>query len=373
MKNTNNIKLNSKNFDNVLNNIIDEISNDNQMNDFVDIEMDNMNIDNITIDNNENTIKDKNEESNALLNKIDMMTINNGWNDKNEKIIISLGENASSYKWMHERCASMYKLIHKIFSIILILFSTGLSAESIIPNDPNNTAISVLRRVFTYVITVLSVLQNFLNMEQLSEQHKSAATRYSELYHDIQKQMCLFRRDRDNAMTYLSNALKKYDSLVVAGPSINSIILNQFKNTFKNAEISIPDIADRIQKIEIITEPNDFSSQNNNNNNNSSNGNLQFQVQGDGQVQRFMYKIKKADKNKDEDLEKNSPNQKRYARYGNSNLKQINDVLKIHGDVTDTDIHNANEVELRELRKKFLDGKSSFEYERFKKHNTETD
>jgi hypothetical protein len=332
------------------------------MNDFIDIEMDNI----TNANNNQDKIVE-NEDS-QLLNKIDMMTINNGWNDKNEKIIISLGENASSYKWMHERCASMYKLIHKIFSIVLILFSTGLSAESIIPNDPNNTAISVLRRVFTYVITVLSVLQNFLNMEQLSEQHKSASMRYSELYHDIQKQMCLFRRDRDNATTYLSNALKKYDSLVVSGPSINSIVLNQFKNTFKNAEISIPDIADRIQKIEIITEPNDFSSQSMNNSNEGE------KHENSNAVQKFMYRINK-DKDKDEnkDLEKNISTQKRYARYGNSNLKQIHDVLKIHGDVTDTDIHNANEVELKELRKKFLDSKSSFEYERFKKHNTETD
>lgn len=359
--NRNNIKLNSTNFDNVLNNIIDEISysnSDDQMDKFDNIELNNNDI-NLN-DNDINIIEESNFQNpteNSLLNKLDLMTLNNGWNDKNEKIVISIGENASSYKWMHEKSASMYKLIHKIFSIVLILFSTGLSAESIIPDDQSNVAISVLRRIFTYIITVLSILQNFLKMEQLSEQHMSAATRYSELYHDIQKQMCMFRKDRNNAIQYLSNVLKRYDSLVVAGPNIDSIVLNQFKTTFKNAEISIPDIADRIQKIEIITEPNTIinmknMSDNNNNNNNNHNNN----------------KNKSLDNKNGNDL-----SNKRYARFGNSNLKQIHDVFKIQGDLTDSDIQNANNIELKELRKKFLDGKLSFEYDRFKKHNTETD
>lgn len=348
MKNANNIKLNSGNFDSVLNNILQDVI-EPQENMNPDTKGDAINDQNLNFEIEDST--NDNVNNDTLLNKLDVMSINNGWNDKNEKIVISIGENASSYKWMHERSASMYKLIHKIFSIVLILFSTGLSAESIIPNDPGNVAISVLRRVFTYVITVLSVLQNFLNLEQLSEQHMSASNRYSELYHDIQKQMCMFRKDRNNATFYLSDVLKRYDSLVIAGPTINGIILNQFKNTFQNAEISIPDIADRIQKIEIITEPN-----------------LNLMNVQKGIAQNKNEKGIDRRGNKSEDS-----SQKRYARYGNSNLKQIHDVFKIHGDLTDNDIESANNYELRELHKKYLDSKSSFEYERFKKHNTETD
>jgi len=353
MKNSNNIKLNSKNFDDVLNNIIQEVTNpmEQSQSPYQKNEI------------NEDIIEIQPDQP-SLLNKLDVMTLNNGWNDKNEKIIISIGENASSYKWMHERCASTYKLIHKIFSVVLILFSTGLSAESIIPNDENNQAISILRRVFTYIITVLSVIQNFLKMEQLSEQHMSAATRFSELYHEIQQQMCMFRRDRNNATEYLSTVLKKYDSLVVAGPSINTIVLNQFKNTFRNAEISIPDIADRIQKIEIITEP---STQNYNQKQNPTSNN------NDSFIPRLLSLSNANDNNNNNNANIEGQSQKRYAKYGNSNLKQIHDVFKIHGDFTDSDLQNANNIELKELRKKFLQEKSSFEFERFKNHNNEND
>ena len=49
-----------------------------------------------------------------VLHKADLMRLNNGWNDKNERIIISVGENAASYKWMHEKCANYHKFIYKL-------------------------------------------------------------------------------------------------------------------------------------------------------------------------------------------------------------------------------------------------------------------
>jgi hypothetical protein len=340
MRNTNNIKLNSRNFDDVLNNIVGEVTTS-QMEPELTVEDDNAILAQI---NEENVIPN---ENNNVLTKFDTMILNNGWNDKNEKIVISIGENASSYKWMHEKSSSLYKLIQKIFSILLILFSTGLSAESILPTDNNNEIINTIRSIITYIITVLTVLQNFLKLEQLGEQHTSSAVRFSELYHDIQQQMCMFRKDRKNAIEFLSTVLKKYDSLVVAGPSIDTIVLNQFKNTFKNSETSIPDIADRIEKIEIITEPNTTSE------------NSQNMVQNKG----FSTTVNSTNKNIN----------KTYAKYSNSNLKQINDVFKINGDVSDLDIKNAQDIELKQLRKKFLDEKSSYEFQRFRNNNSEND
>lgn len=215
-------KINSRNFDNVLNTLINQIPEE-------IIEMDNIN------------------------NKLDYMLLTNGWNDKNERIIISIGENAASYKWMHEKSAARYKLINQIFSIIMIVFSTGLSAEIIIPAE-NNLILDIFRKIFTFVITLFSVLQNFLKYEKLAEQHLSSANSFGQLYHGIQQQMCMYRKDRTLAITYVTDTLKQYDNLIVNGPRIVSTIIHNFKNTFKNAEISVPDIADRIQKIEIVSE-----------------------------------------------------------------------------------------------------------------------
>jgi hypothetical protein len=278
------------------------------------------------------------DEQNNIPQKLDLIALNNGWNDKNEHIIISIGENAASYKWMHERSASYYKTLSKVLNVLLILFTSGLSAESVLPNEDGNNQtaqiIIITRNVITYIITIISILQNFLKLDQMHEQHMSFAGSFSQLYHDIQQQMCMYRRNRRNATKYLSDTLKKYDNLVINGPNILQNVINNFKNTFKNSSISLPDIADRIQKIEIISEP----------------------------AQKSPIQLESQDNQ-----------QKRYGRYGICNLNQIHSAFQIHGDITDKDLENANSVELQFLRKKFLTEKSNFEFQRYLQHTQEED
>lgn len=239
-------------------------------------------------------------------NKVEIINLFNGWNDKNERIIISIGENASSYKWLHEKSAKYYNYINKILNILLIIFSTSLSAESFIPsnNTTLKTNIEIVRKIFVYIITIISVVQNFLKYEKLSNEHLQFAKKFSTIYHSIQQEMCMYRRHRKNATKYLSDILKQYDSLVIDGPTINNIILDNYKKTFKT---DLPDITDK-QKIEIITE---------NNNNNDTPINILS------------------------------------SKSLNCNLDDIQKIFQIHGDISDNDIQNCNNIELKEIKEKY--------------------
>jgi hypothetical protein len=257
------------------------------------------------------------QSTSEIQHKLDIMSMNNGWNDKNERIVISVGENAAAYKWMHEKSAANFKALSQIFSIIQIIISTLLSAETIIPSSNTSTSIDILRRILVYMMTVLSILQNFLKYEELSERHNSASNSFGHLYHEIQEQMCMYRRYRHNATKYVSLVLKQYDSFVVNGPSIEKGIINKFKSTFQDTGISMPDVADKIQRIEIITEP----------------------------------KI-----------------ENKFC-----NLNTIHNAFQIHGDITDKDIENTSAIELKQLRTKFFNEKAIYEYNRYIQHNSEFD
>lgn len=213
----------------------------------------------------QNNIKNKDDSLNdiRIKNKIDLMNVNNGWNDKNEQLLISIGENAASYKWMHEESSNYRNTLYNIISILLTVLSSLLSIQTLFPSDlcndnGYNLIIVIIKQIVLYIITILSFLQSFLNLQVLGQKHIVASGLFSELYHDIQEQMCMFRKDRENAKRYVSECLKKYDSLVVNNPDINSYIVKKFQRTFVNTGISLPTIIDKIQKIQIITEePND--------------------------------------------------------------------------------------------------------------------
>lgn len=287
--------------------------------------------------------------SEDVLHKAEIMAFNNSWNDKNEQIIISIGENSASYKWMHEKCASYHKFIHRFTSILLIILSTALSAETIIPNNYNDKCnsdftLDIIKRIFVYIVTVLSVLQNFLKSQETGEKHLIAASSFSNLYHDIQQQMCMFRRDRINATRYVSDCLKQYDSLIINNPDISSHVLKKLKNTFNNTGISLPDIADKIKKIEIIAEDSPTPKYNKNNKNNKNKGISVISANN---------------------INKNQSNI--------CNLAEIHNAFQIQGDISDKDLENINSIELKSLREKFLDKKSNYEYQRFLQHSHEND
>ena len=283
----------------------------------------------------------------SILHKADLLVLNNGWNDKNEKIIISIAENSASYKWMHERCASYHKTIYKFTSILLIILSTGLSTETIINNDDPIVKLSI--QIITYLVTVISVLQNFLKSEEIGEKHLMAANEFSKLYHDIQQQMCMFRRDRTNATKYVSDCLKLYDSLIINNPDINSYIIKEFKRTFKNADISLPDIADKIQKIEIITEPHSYT---------ITNIDKHLDINSENDSQDISNHITNSITNK-------------YNTHLSNNLASIHNAFQIHGDFSDKDLENINYTELQQIKNKLF--KYNYEYERFLQHSHEKD
>jgi len=285
---------------------------------------------------------DKNNNTNLILHKTNIILLNNGWNDKNEQLIISIGENAASYKWMHERTSDYYKNVSSIFNILLIILAIFLSAETIIPPSyiEDNMAIFISKQILTYILTILTILQNFFKYDQLIEKHMNASLQFNELYHDIQKQMCMYRRDRINATMYLSENLKRYDSLVINNPDILKSIIKVFKKTFKHTNLALPDIADRIQKIEIITENN---------------------VQNVKNV-----KTQNVNSTKTEELSSSS------SELCN-NLSNIYNIFQIHGDISDNDIQNLKQNELNDIKQVFSKNKIDYEYQRFLQHSKETD
>ena len=195
---------------------------------------------------------DASEVSSKVRDKISVMKMNNSWNDRNERLIVSIGENAAGYKWMHEKSAQMYNIISTVLGLSLVILNTGLSAQTLLPTTDG--AGRIVQDVIIYIVTLISVVKNFLKHEELAAKHLSTASKFAELYHSVQQQMVLYRKDRPNAVDFIRTSLRTYDDLIVGGPEIGPIITHQFKRLFSNSQISLPDIADRIQRIEITTE-----------------------------------------------------------------------------------------------------------------------
>lgn len=283
------------------------------------------------------------ESSKSVLRKTELMFLNNGWNEKNEQIIISIGENSASYKWMHEKSASEHTFIYKFTNMLLIILSTTLSADTLFSSS-NNEVFDIIKRIFIYLVAIISVLQNFFRSQEVSAAHSKAAEQFFNLYHDIQQQMCMFRRDRKKANYYVADCLKQYDSLVIESPDINSRILRMFVKTFKITDNALPDIVDKIQKIEVIKEDIEYPISAKNNN---------FTV--------FDLNNKK--------LDVSNEDTKSFKKC--NGLSTIHSAYQIQGDITDRELNEMDLPDLKRLKRNFLNEKSNYEYERYLQHSNE--
>lgn len=171
----------------------------------------------------------ENSNERSKLNKIDILVLNNGWNDRNESVIVNIGKNCEKYMTLHNLSSSKYTLYNRIVSVVIIFFNSGLSIQTIFGDSSdkcnNNNGLVITQNIFIYIVTLLSVINNFLKFEKFSTKHKYSSIKFSELYHNIQKIMCAYRKDRPNAVKYISDAFKKYDNLIMESPTIPSNIM----------------------------------------------------------------------------------------------------------------------------------------------------
>lgn len=204
-------------------------------------------------------IKKSNEsvsDNSVRLNKVDILILNNGWNDKNEKLIVSIGYSSNIYKNLHEKTAIRYNFYDKLINLPLLMLSVFLSTNAIA--EFLDTNYIIIRRLTVFIVTVFSVLNTFLKYAELSTKHSYAAGTFNNVYNDIRNTMCIYRKDRQNAVKYIQTIMKEYDHLEVSSPEIpKSFIKKMRKKTttqkeYLNENVVMP--TDEFQEIQIIVE-----------------------------------------------------------------------------------------------------------------------
>jgi hypothetical protein len=262
----------------------------------------------------------ENSDNERVLNKLEILALNNGWNDKNEKLIVEIGYNCSIYKTLHKETSTYYKRSHKIINITLLVLSVFLTTDSIL-NVLRDDIVIIIQRIVFFFITIISILNNFLKFAESSEQHLQAANFYNMMYNDIRNTLCIYRKDRINAVSYIKEILKEYDQLEISSPDVKDTFIKKIEKKIKNddkyKDFIMPN--NPLKEIEIaIDQPENTEEKNN------------FQINN------------------------------------MQNIVQIHDCFKIDGDLSETDNITVSDVN---NQKKMLDLQVQYEYNRFLRHN----
>jgi hypothetical protein len=184
-------------------------------------------------------LSEKEKQLNIKSQKIEN---NNSWSTETEIIAAEIGEKAQGYVWMHNRNASYLTDWDTRYSNVEIILSilTGTSVFTTLNDCQDLSLVTLVTGIIIYMTAVVRAIHQNRKYPERASAHRLAGSKYSEVYHSVQRQLALYRRDRENAKDYINWITEKFDTLLLSSPGMDDNIREEYLVKFRNIKFMHP-------------------------------------------------------------------------------------------------------------------------------------
>ena len=181
------------------------------------------------------------------------------WCPKQEKLLIRWAEKAAGYRWLHNHARMFYKKQNDWLSYPCIIISsiTGVGGFAVLsPNDQNMSTeqkqkIVIFQYFFAFlnvVAGILTSISKFNNSSRMMEAHSVMSVQYSKFYRNIDMELSLETKYREDVLEFVNRVRLEYDRLLDDAPDIPSHTIEAFNETFPDKE-NKPDVCNGLSII----------------------------------------------------------------------------------------------------------------------------
>jgi hypothetical protein len=181
------------------------------------------------------------------------------WCPKQEKLLIRWAEKAAGYRWLHNHARMFYKKQNDWLSYPCIIISsiTGVGGFAVLsPNDQNMSTeqkqkIVIFQYFFAFlnvVAGILTSISKFNNSSRMMESHSVMCVQYSKFYRNIDMELSLETKYREDVLEFVNKVRLEYDRLLDDAPDIPSHTIEAFNETFPDKE-NKPDVCNGLSII----------------------------------------------------------------------------------------------------------------------------
>jgi len=181
------------------------------------------------------------------------------WCPKQEQLLIRWAEKAAGYRWLHNHARMFYKKQNDWLSYPCIIISsiTGVGGFAVLsPNDQNMTSdqkqkIVIFQYFFAFmnvIAGILTSISKFNNSSRMMEAHSVMSVQYSKFYRNIDMELSLETKYREDVLDFVNKVRLEYDRLLDDAPDIPSHTIEAFNETFPDKE-NKPDVCNGLSII----------------------------------------------------------------------------------------------------------------------------
>ena len=158
------------------------------------------------------------------------------WNEYHEDVLRQWGEASACYRYMHHHAFLMFKRMSLRFNLPVIVLSTitGTAnfAQTSFPESMRATVPSIIGGM-NLIAGLIATIMQFLKINELMENHRTAALGHGSLSRNIRLQLSLPRVERKKeGLKFVDECKSIYDSLLEQSPPIPKHILTNFDKEY---------------------------------------------------------------------------------------------------------------------------------------------
>ncbi len=207
----------------------------------------------MTEQNNNDTVETNFSNSNDLI-----------WNEDDDVILKEWVDKSACFKWLHEKSYKKYKRDYLRLMIPVIIISTLTGAANFalerIPDPTYQGYASLIVGTFNIIAAIVSTVAQFLKTAELKEGHNIASRSWDKFNRSIKLELQKNPKERTNKHDLFTYSMKEYDRLVELSPDIPTIVINEFKELYKDSlDLVKPEITGYIMSSKVYEKKPDFN------------------------------------------------------------------------------------------------------------------
>ena len=158
------------------------------------------------------------------------------WNEYHENVLRQWGEASACYRYMHHRGFLLYKRLSLRFNLPVIVLSTVTGtanfAQTSFPESMQSTVPAIIGGM-NLVAGLIATIMQFLKINELRENHRTAALAHGALSRNIRLQLSRPREERKKeGLKFVEECKAEYDRLIEQSPPIPKNILLSFEKEY---------------------------------------------------------------------------------------------------------------------------------------------
>ena len=178
------------------------------------------------------------------------------WSSSHEGLLAGIADRANCYRWMHNRCQTIYEKYNFYLTVPSIVVSAlagsaTIASTALFAPEYQQLA-STLIGLATLGTGILTSINQYMKSAQFAETHRSTSLAYGKLHTIIASELSMRRDQRLNALEFIKVIRSEQDRLQENSPIVLDSVVSQFRKEFKDVkDLEKPEIAGDLDHVRI--------------------------------------------------------------------------------------------------------------------------